>query len=525
MRNATNGAQDLEGCDRNDARGRTHRTAARAARTALAALVAGLVLAGCGQGVSMGDAVGASDGASPDGGSGTAVPAVDPSTDRVAELSGALEAVLNQRSGGLGPAAFLLPDSDDFDAIPQDPANPLGVHKVALGRLLFHDTGFALAGRSEQGGTWSCATCHHAAAGFKSGARQGIGEGGTGFGAIGAERALAMGFDAHAAADDAGLPDLQPVASPTVLNAAWQDVMLWNGQFGNSAGGINAGVAPARLMTAGTPKAANVRGFSGLETQAIAGAGVHRLRFDADSPLQGVPEYRTRFGDAFGYDPAEASDLDVTADAALAIAAFERTVIANRAPFQRWLRGDADAMDAAELAGAVLFFGEAGCADCHRGPALGSELGASADQIFFAIGFDDLDRQPVGAHGAVDDATRLGRGGFTGEARGRHAFKIPPLYNLADTAAFGHGASFGSVREVIEHKNAGRVQNPDVPPETIDPRHRALGLDAAQVDALVAFLETGLRDPDLARYQPDSVPSGACVVVASGSVGLDGRCR
>ena len=446
-------------------------------------------------------------------------PAADPAagaaagtaTDARDALAAELDALLTRAAGGR--EAFLLPDPGDLAAIPQDPANPLDPERVALGRLLFHDTGFALGGRSGETGTWSCATCHHAGAGFKSGARQGIGEGGEGFGPRGDARRLAAGFDALAHADAATRPDLQPVASPTILNAAWQDVMLWNGQFGNGADGVNAGVDPERLMTEGTPKAVNARGLSGLEVQAIAGSAVHRLRFDAGSPLQTVPEYRERFAAAFGYDPAHPGGADVAGDAGLAIAAFERTVIADRAPFQRWLRGEEDAMDEASLRGAALFFGEAGCADCHAGPALSSAPGASAAETFFALGFADLDADPVGAHGAVDAPTRRGRGGFTGEAHEDFAFKVPPLYNLADAGALGHGASFASVREVVEYKNAGAVQNRAVPAAAIDPRHRPLGLDAAELDALVAFLETGLRDPDLARYQPASVPSGSCTVV------------
>ena len=33
-----------------------------------------------------------------------------------------------------------------------------------------------------------------------------------------------------------------------------------------------------------------------------------------------------------------------------------------------------------------------------------------------------------------------------------------------------------------------------------------------QVDDLVEFLEVSLRDPDLMRYEPTSVPSGLCVI-------------
>jgi cytochrome c peroxidase len=74
--------------------------------------------------------------------------------------------------------------------------------------------------------------------GFKSGIRQGIGEGGVGFD----HRTVAAGVDPSTV-------DVQPVTSPTVLNTAYQEVMLWNGQFGNVIGGIvNIGIDPERAL-------------------------------------------------------------------------------------------------------------------------------------------------------------------------------------------------------------------------------------------------------------------------------------
>jgi len=60
-----------------------------------------------------------------------------------------------------------------------------------------------------------------------------------------------------------------PVAgAATILNAAYQDVMLWNGSFGNTPHGVNAGVAG--VLEAG-PLAilANAFGLSGLETDRV----------------------------------------------------------------------------------------------------------------------------------------------------------------------------------------------------------------------------------------------------------------
>lgn len=434
-------------------------------------------------------------------------------------LDGSVRSLIVAQSGGLGLAAFTLPEAGDYGAIPQDPNNPITAAKVQLGRLLFHDTSFALDGRGGDKQTWSCATCHHAAAGFKSGARQGIANGGVGFGAIGAQRQLALGFDHLAEADADNLPDFQPLASPTILHSAWQDVMLWNGQFGNSENGIlNAGIAAARLMTPGTPKEANSSGLAGVEVQAIAGTGVHRLDFSDNTPLQTNPIYQALWQAAYGGVP-----MDTLQGAAKAMAVFERTVIANEAPFQRWIRGDAAAMTDQQLRGAELFFGSASCVDCHRGPGLGSDVGAMAENVFFSIGFADMDHGNQSILGAVDEATRQGRGGFTGVASDKYKFKIPQLYNLTDANVFGHGASFDSVRSVIEYKNQARPQNQDAK-ATLDYRFQPLSLSETDIDALTAFVGEALRDPNLMRYEPDALPSDGCIVVNAQDGVNNGRC-
>ena len=85
------------------------------------------------------------------------------------------------------------------------------------------------------------------------------------------------------------------------------------------------------------------------------------------------------------------------------------------------------------------------------------------------------------------------------------------IFNIADIGVFGHGGSFGSVREVVEYKNNAVPQN-DASTDFLDPRFQPLGPTSQQVDKLVEFLEVSLRDPDLMRYEPASVPSGLCVI-------------
>ena len=69
---------------------------------------------------------------------------------------------------------YLLPSSDDFENIPQDPMNPITAERVEVGKFIYHDTAFATEGVAIRAKTWSCASCHNARAGFKSGMVQGL---------------------------------------------------------------------------------------------------------------------------------------------------------------------------------------------------------------------------------------------------------------------------------------------------------------------------------------------------------------
>jgi cytochrome c peroxidase len=337
-----------------------------------------------------------------------------------------------------------------------------------------------------------------------------LGEGGEGFGMKGETRAW---HNPEIGTQDA---DVQPVTSPSVLNVAYQDVMLWNGALGNASNGIiNVGIDPERLMTEGTPKEANKEGLSGIETQAIAGTGVHRIL--GFPPELEETDYYQLLLDAF----PEFSRNELDKSSTRAIAAFERTILANKSPFQRFIRGNESAMSDQEYAGGQVFFGDGGCVACHQGPALSSPVGATENQVFFAVGFSDLDINEI--IGEVANGVRLGRGGLTGQEDDNYKFKVPQLYNLADINVFGHGGSFTSIREVVEYKNNGVEQN-EASTANLDYRFVPLNLSSTQIDDLVEFLKVSLRDPDLMRYEPTTLPSGLCVINNDSTSRVDFGC-
>ena len=384
-------------------------------------------------------------------------------------------------------AELIQPLENDFILIPADINNPITAAKVELGKFLYHETSIATGAHMDEGMyTYSCASCHHVDAGFQSGIKQGIGDGGMGFGVYGEGRIK----NAMYAEEDI---DVQPIRSPSVLNVAFQEVMLWNGQFG--AIGMNAG--SEAQWTVGTPKEANALGFEGVETQAIAGLDVHRLTINANDIINS--SYKDLFDIAFP-DIAE-NERYSKLNAALSIAAYERTLLPNQAPFQKWLRGDNNAMDANELAGANIFFEKGKCYNCHSGPGLNS-------MTFHAIGMKDLEGSEVLTN--IDEATQKGRGGFTGNSDDDYKFKTPQLYNLKDVQFFGHGGSLTTIKEVVEYKNEAQSENNIVPQNRLSPLFVPLNLTETEINQLTLFLEKSLYDDNLERYVPTNLPSGNC---------------
>ena len=399
--------------------------------------------------------------------------------------------------------ALQLNKENTIQSIPQDPKNPITQAKIDLGKLLFHETGIALNPKQAEGmKTYSCASCHQAKAGFQSGIKQGIGEGGFGFGLFGEARVMATTYK------DTTI-DVQPIRSPTILNSAFQDVMLWNGQFG----GTKTNQGTVAQWTVGTPKETNTLGFEGVETQAIAGLDVHRLIIDPKM-IENNETYKALFDEAYPDIPIEERYTKLYG--ALAIAAYERIVVASEAPFQKWLQGEDGALTETEKQGAILFFGKGKCYTCHSGPAL-------SGMEFHALGMNDLSSSDV--HGSIDEVTKKGRGGFTKNPEDDYAFKTPTLYNLKDVHFLGHGGSFTSVKEIIIYKNNALIENNEVVLSNISSQFKPLGLTDIEINQLTVFVENALYDDNLERYVPESLPTGQCFPNADAQAKEDTGCN
>ena len=384
---------------------------------------------------------------------------------------------------------FVLPESDDFAAIPQDPRNPLTQEKVELGKMLFFETGIALSPTKEAGKkTYSCASCHVPSAGFRPGTQQGIADGGIGFGENGENRSKLAAYREFEM-------DVQGVRPLSVLNVAYVENTTWNGRFGST--GVNVGTEDRWDLD--PTLHVNEEGYAALETQNIEGLEVHRMEITEE--VLDDYGYRTYFDQAFADDADE--ERYSKRNAAFAISAYLRTLITNQSPFQDYLKGNKEALSEQEKRGALVFFSDAKCYHCHKEKNLGANE-------FYALGVNDLYQTGVAFNTSKEDVRNLGRGEYSGNVEDNHKFKIPQLYNLGDSPFFFHGSSKYDLKEVVEYFNDGIPENPDVPVEQIARQFKPLDLTDQQVEDLTVFLETGLRDPNLDRYVPEQVLSGYC---------------
>ncbi len=383
---------------------------------------------------------------------------------------------------------YILPDEHDLASIPQDPKNPLTVEKVQLGKFLFHDTGLAINAKKPSGiGTYSCASCHNSDAGFKPGTFQGIADGGMGYGIEGEARIMNTEYDMTEL-------DVQSARPISLVNVGFVKNTFWNGQFGG--GGINKGTEDVWDQSEATDR--NHWGYEGIETQNFEGIKSHRIGINKELAEQ--YGYIEMFDAAFPEIPKE--ERYTTQTASLAISAYIRTILSNKAPFQNWLKGDPAGMSPKSKRGAMLFFGKANCSNCHYNQNLGSPE-------FHALGVKDMYQQPS-YNTSPSDRRNLGRGGFTGKEEDNYRFKVPGLYNNADGAFFFHGGSIKTIEDLVDYKNKAVSENPNVPNDLLSKKFKPLNLSESEKSDLIHFLKYGLHDPDLKRYIPEYVPSGKC---------------
>lgn len=164
--------------------------------------------------------------------------------------------------------------------------------------------------------------------------------------------------------------------------------------------------------------------------------------------LKRSPFYRKAFSKI--YEDGITSD-----NVADAIATFERALITSNSRFDKFLRGDVNAITAEEKEG-YRRFKNYGCVSCHQGVNLGGNL----FQKFGIMGNYLSDR------GNITQAD-LGRFNVTGDEEDRYVFKVPSLRNITMTAPYFHDGSAATLEEAIAIMAKYQLGR-DLSKETID---------------------------------------------------------
>lgn len=256
---------------------------------------------------------------------------------------------------------------DRFEPLPHLPPipahNSLTEEKVELGNMLFFEP------RISSSGVISCATCHNPALGW-------------------ADRIpRATGHDGQIGERN----------TPTVLNSGFLSAQFWDGREpdleGQALGPIQADI---------------------------------EMAMDLDAALERLEEfelYQEKFSEAF---PDDADPIN-KGNLAQALASFQRTLNTPNSPFDRYLRGDMNAIDDQEKRGMQAFV-DTGCIACHSGPAL-------TDSNFWAI--------------QVPGSTDVGRFDVTGDEADMYKFRTPTLRNVGVTYPYMNNGATETLEEAV----------------------------------------------------------------------------
>ena len=295
-------------------------------------------------------------------------------------------------------------------------------------------------GRLSADGTVACATCHNPALAFTDG------------------RPTSVGFKGRVGQRNA----------PTLMNALYNKAQFWDGRAKTLEDQARFPITNPSEM-----------GQPNLDA-AVAQIAV-------------IPEYQQAFQQVFGR-AANGPDL------LRAIASYERTLISFDSPFDHFIGGDQNALDASAKRGWEIFNTRAHCNRCHA--AANRDVEYFTDFDFHNIGIEIIKHHVVplaskaerliqkGNLPAVDraaiqsDMSVLGRFLVTRKQADIASFKTPNLRNVLVTAPYFHDGSQKTLWDVMDHYNKGDgLKNP-----WLDEDIQPLALTEQDIDDVVAFL-------------------------------------
>jgi len=328
-------------------------------------------------------------------------------------LAGLAASVLAHAAPATSPVdPWLRPDN-----VPAPPENIPNAARIDLGRALFFDP------RLSGSGFLSCASCHNPGLGWSDGMATGLGHD---FKRLGR-------------------------ATPTILNAVYQPLLMWDGRKPN------------------------------LEEQAlgpIESAGEMNMPLDQlTKRLSAIQGYHPLFEKAY---PGEGISKETVGKA---IASFERTVVSTTAPFDRWRNGDKKALSESAQRGFDVFQNKGACVKCHQG-----------------FNFTDNGFHNIGVR-SLGDTEDEGRFAHRKIKILKGAFKTSTLRDVDLTAPYMHNGLYKTLEEVVDHYDRGG----DVK-TNLSPNMQPLGLSEQDKKDLVAFMKSLTGEPmrvEIPRLPPN----------------------
>ncbi len=392
-----------------------------------------------------------------------------------------------------------LPAMAALDPVPVPPENPITEGKRALGKILFWEQ------QLSSDDTVACGSCHRPGAGgadprraLHPGPDQQFGS---------ADDVVGSPGIAHLSSDNSPVfdplfgfdPQVTGRTSPSFIGAMYAERLFWDGraesQFRDpensdqvliAAGGAleNQALGPI-LSSVEMAKEGRTWGdvtdkLQRLDPLILASD----IPQDIAATLAQHSDYPALFANAFG-------DNRITpARIAMAIATYERTLVADQTPWDRYMAGDNNAMTADQIAGWQALRDRSACLTCHRPPL-----------------FSDNRFHNIGLRPSAED---LGREAISGRADDRGRFKTPSLRGVGLRGALMHVGWIEDSMDAIDFYNAGSgdvtssheqfsADQTGVPGRRGSVGNVVLAPGSERVQASVAnFLDHGLTDPRVA---------------------------
>lgn len=234
--------------------------------------------------------------------------------------------------------------------------------------------------------------------------------------------------------------------SPTVVNTAYHTSMFWDGRAKTLEDQAHDVLLNPREMN--------------------SNENLIKRNFSNDEM------YLSLFKKAFGDEEVNLERVT------MALATFQRTLnTKNNSSFDKFIKGNSNALDSSQLRGLHLFRTKARCINCHNGANLSDDNFHNTGLVMQETNFEDL--------GKFDNTQKPEDFGV---------FRTASLRNVVKTSPYFHHGQTKSIKEVLDMYNSGMPQAQNKS-KLIKP----LGLDKIELQDLENFLDSLSEDIPVVR--------------------------